>query len=292
MSINTTVQRSPFAQIQLKVHFKMFKIKTVLAFSTIYLFVSCASEPKVYMKSVIESLQIDVSQQNVVVENKQKFKVICHYVAWSFSAKVGIGKCTPEDIDPKLCTHIIYNNHKLNESLLMQEVDQRVAIEQKLLERTIALKLKSPDIKILLSTSGDSDLVTRLISNETARSIFIDFTVKYLRSHGFDGLQINWHDPKIDCVDSWVNCSNTISQYMKFFEEISKKLRENALYLSVYVFVEDDIIGSNISELEKYIDWFLLLQYHYNPGGKTYNRLPLFDHPNQQIRYVDSAVRQ
>lgn len=36
-----------------------------------------------------------------------RYKLVCYYTNWSWY-RPGLGKYTPEDIDPTLCTHIVY----------------------------------------------------------------------------------------------------------------------------------------------------------------------------------------
>lgn len=65
--------------------------------------------------------------------------------SWS-QKRPGVGKFAPENIDPKLCTHIIYafatlKDHKLAEAS-EKDVDRY--------ERVIALREKNPNLKVYL----------------------------------------------------------------------------------------------------------------------------------------------
>lgn len=63
---------------------------------------------------------------------------------WSHK-RPGAGGFTPEDIDPQLCTHVIYAFATLKNNLLSEGNDKDV----EMYERLVALREKNPDIKVL-----------------------------------------------------------------------------------------------------------------------------------------------
>lgn len=48
--------------------------------------------------------------------------MICYYTNWSWY-RPGLGKFTPEDIDPKFCTHIVYGFAVLGDDGLIKPHD-------------------------------------------------------------------------------------------------------------------------------------------------------------------------
>lgn len=50
---------------------------------------------------------------NPIVDRNSEFKVVCYFTNWAWYRQ-GVGKYLPSDIDPDLCTHIIYGFAVLN----------------------------------------------------------------------------------------------------------------------------------------------------------------------------------
>ena len=53
-----------------------------------------------------------------------EYKIVCYFTNWATYRQTGGGKFDPEDIDPKICTHIIYGFAVLDgNTLLMKSHD-------------------------------------------------------------------------------------------------------------------------------------------------------------------------
>lgn len=57
-----------------------------------------------------------------------------------------MGRFSPEDIDPTLCTHVVYAFATLKDHLLTEGSDK----DAEMYPRLIALRDKNPDIKVFL----------------------------------------------------------------------------------------------------------------------------------------------
>lgn len=69
--------------------------------------------------------------------------------SWS-QKRPGLGKFTPEDVDPFICTHVIYafatlKNHRLTEA---DEKDIGSSYDKGMYERVMQLREKNPDLKV------------------------------------------------------------------------------------------------------------------------------------------------
>ena len=76
---------------------------------------------------------------------------VCHHTNWS-QYRPGAGKFFPENIEPDLCTHLIYTFAKIDcntDKLAMFEWN-----DDKLYPRFNALKLKNPGLRTLLTVGG------------------------------------------------------------------------------------------------------------------------------------------
>lgn len=81
----------------------------------------------------------------------KKYVRVCYHTNWS-QYRPGLGKFWPENIDPYLCTHLVYSFAKINrntDTLAMYEWN-----DDKLYPRFNALKQKDPNLKTLLAVGG------------------------------------------------------------------------------------------------------------------------------------------
>lgn len=70
-------------------------------------------------------------------------QVMCYMTSWS-QKRPGSGKFTPGNIDPMLCTHVIYAFGTLKEHMLTETDDK----DSDKYEKVVALREKNPDLKV------------------------------------------------------------------------------------------------------------------------------------------------
>ncbi|XP_072419793.1 acidic mammalian chitinase-like [Chiloscyllium punctatum] len=121
------------------------------------------------------------------------YKLVCYYTNWAH--KRGDCKFLPEDINPRLCTHLIFafavigNNHQI----VAQEND-----DEDLYISFNNLKKRNPNLKTLLSVGGwnfGTEKFTAMASSKETRLIFIKSVIEFLRQKDFDGLDLHWEYP-------------------------------------------------------------------------------------------------
>lgn len=105
------------------------------------------------------------------------------------------GKLTPEMIDTKLCTHIIYKYAVLDETTLTMKVrDTTIDLDKKMYKRIIDLKKTGVKVMIAFGGKKDSvlkkDLYGKLLVDDTVRRTFIDSVIKFFDMYKFDGLDL------------------------------------------------------------------------------------------------------
>lgn len=121
---------------------------------------------------------------------------ICYYSNWS-QYRPGIGKFLPTDIDPFLCTHLVYSFAKLTSqyTLTFYEWNDDVLYVQ-----FNNLKKTNPDLKTLLAVGGwnaGSEIFSNMVSNADYRRTFARQTVEFLRQWDFDGFDLDWEYPAL-----------------------------------------------------------------------------------------------
>ena len=115
---------------------------------------------------------------------------------------IGDGKYSVDNINPNLCTHLIYAFAVLNEtSYRIQEFDSWADIDLNGYSKFVALKAKNPNLKTMISIGGAVDSTdgtgkySKLVSSNTNIQNFVRSVLKFLPKYGFDGLDLNWEFP-------------------------------------------------------------------------------------------------
>ncbi|XP_072028016.1 chitinase-3-like protein 1 [Amphiura filiformis] len=124
----------------------------------------------------------------------------CYYTNWA-QYRPDPMKFFPEDIDPFMCTHIMYafadlkNNHL---TPFEYNDDDFTDGTPGMYTRVNNLKAKNPDLKVSLAVGGwnmgSGPFITMVETKET-RADFISHSIGFLRDRNFDGLDLDWEYP-------------------------------------------------------------------------------------------------
>lgn len=124
--------------------------------------------------------------------------IVCYYSSWAIY-RVGAGKFTVGDIDPTLCTHIVYSFIGLEStgdiSFLDPYNDIGDASHPGQIQQLQALRKVNKDIKILLAIGGYTAGPTNfqeVVRKPVKRAIFVQSAFDLLTQYSLDGLDIDW----------------------------------------------------------------------------------------------------
>lgn len=149
-----------------------------------------------------------------------KFKMICYFTNWAWYRQEG-GKFLPEDIDPDLCTHVLYGFAVLDGSqLTIKPHDSWADIDNSKYRDTLHIifpfspciivlsflefyervaALKSKGIKVLMAIGGWNDSAgnkySRLVNSPSARQRFVTNVIQFIEKYEFQGLDLDWEYP-------------------------------------------------------------------------------------------------
>lgn len=197
----------------------------------------------------------------LILQRGSAYKLVCYFTNWSQDRQAP-GKFTPEDIDPFLCSHLIYSFAKINNNKLVIK-DKNEAI----LYQTInSLKAKNPKLKILLSVGGylfGSKGFHPMVDSSTSRLEFINSAVLFLRNHNLDGLDISWIYPNVKDNTHFIEL---IHELAEAFHKDSIKSTKDRLLLTTGVSAGRQMIDNSyqIKKLATEVDFINLLSFDFH----------------------------
>lgn len=148
---------------------------------------------------------LDLAQQRLVKTNFNLHssniiildRVVCYYGIWSVY-RSGNGQFSVENIDPTLCTHLIYSFIGLQADGNIKHLEENLDINQNNIKRFISLKEKNCNLKTLVAIGGwneGSEIYSAVAADATKRSTLIRSAVTLLQTWGFDGFDLDWEYP-------------------------------------------------------------------------------------------------
>ncbi|KAM3963585.1 chitinase-related protein 1 isoform 2-T3 [Aphomia sociella] len=222
-----------------------------------------------------------------------RYKLVCYYTNWSWY-RPGIGSFVPEDIDPTLCTHIVYGFAVLGSDGLMSAHDSWADYDNEFYKRVVAYKRHGIKVSLALGGWNDSagEKYSKLVNDRTARANFIAHAIPFLEEYGFDGLDLDWEYPKCWQVDCSKGPDSDKEAFADFVQELSAVLKPRGMLLSSAVSPNKIVIdaGYDVPVLARYLDWIAVMTYDYHGqwDKKTGHVAPLYYHPEDDTTYFNA----
>ncbi|XP_042878456.1 probable chitinase 2 [Penaeus japonicus] len=224
-------------------------------------------------------------------------EVVCYLASWSVY-RSGAGKFNIEDVDPTLCTTLIYAFAGLDErTFAMKPIDPRYDVRERALERAVGLRAQNPRLKVVVAVGGwteGSTKYSQMAGNSTSRRAFIDSAVLFIHKYKLDGLDLDWEYPATR-GGSPADKEN----YVVLVKELRQEFSKHGWSLTAAVAADRGIVGVayNIPDLAQHLDYMHIASYDYHGkwDGRTGHNAPLYPRDDEsaedKMRNVEQTVK-
>ncbi|GLV40355.1 Chitinase 7 [Carabus blaptoides fortunei] len=209
-------------------------------------------------------------------------KVVCYYGSWAVYRQEP-GKFDVEQIDPNLCTHIIYSFVGIGEDGSVRVLDAWNDLEENwgkgAFTRFVNLRKLNPSLKALVAIGGWNEGASRfskVASSPQLRATFAKNVVDFVKKYNFDGFDVDWEYPtKSDMGGKPEDLVN----FSSLLKELSQALKSQGLLLTAAVGATEQAATTyyQVPELSKYLDFINVMTYdiHGPWDGMTGHNAPL-----------------
>ncbi|XP_059189057.1 chitotriosidase-1-like [Centropristis striata] len=241
-----------------------------------------------------------ISQLHTLLVPASSSRLVCYFNSEA-EERAEDGKFTVSDIDPNKCTHLIYAFSDINHQHKLVPSCGTDIQRYKLFN---GLKNRNPRLKTLLAVGGltfDISKFSKMVSTRPKRAKFIQSAIKLLRANGFNGLNIDWRNPR---------GAGSQLQDKQRFTSLCKELREafvaegeatkrERLIITASVSAEKPIIDASyeVEQIAKCLDFInvLTFDFHHPWESVTGHHSPLYqgsrDTGNRIYLNTDYAMR-
>lgn len=231
--------------------------------------------------------------------NKKKYMVVCYLGSWA-NYRQGEGKFLIEDIDPQLCTHLIYGFAKLGPNNEIAAYDPYLDLKENwglgAFARFNNLKQKNPELTTILAIGGWNEGSTKysnMAKQKSTRKTFINSCVAFLLKYDFDGLDLDWEYPA-----NRGGAAEDKENFIHLLEEIKQDFKPDGLLVTAAVAAGKGTIDTayNIPKMGELLDIINVMAYDFHGSWEksTGHNAPLYARPDesedQKILNVDYAI--
>lgn len=204
-------------------------------------------------------------------------KIFCYYGSWA-TYRHGNGKFDVENIDPKLCTHVIYTFIGITYSGGVKLLDNWNDISLGSLNKFVSLRIQNPNLKVMVAMGGwneGSASYSTVAASSYLRNTLVDNVIGFLRTYKFDGFDLDWEYPGMrgGSAEDKANFISLLSVFRQRFDA-------EGYILTAAVGVTNNHISYayDIPNMAKYLHYINLMAYdlHGTWDGVTGQNSPLY----------------
>lgn len=210
-------------------------------------------------------------------------RVLCYFESWAIYNN-GQGKFEVKDLDPFVCTHLVYSFVGLGNDNKVKVLDPYADLEEDgglgNMKKLTGLKKQNPTLKVLLAIGGWSEGSTKysnMAASAANRKVFINSIVPFLQSQNFDGLDFDWEYPtERGGTPADKNNFDTL------LSELRTAFTPHGFLLSAAIGAGEGLIKKayNVANLGRILDFINVMTYDYHSeyDGYAHHHSPLYAH--------------
>lgn len=195
----------------------------------------------------------------------------CYWGSWSHY-RTGAGKFSVGQIDPSLCTHLVYAFAKL-ENGVIAAFDPYLDLEDNyglgMYKKVNSLKVAHPHLKTLLAIGGwneGSEKYSSMASTPEGRQRFAQSVLGFLNKYGFDGLDFDWEYPA-----ARGGGPQDKQNFVLLLQELRKVLGPGRLLTAAVSAGKSTVDGAyDVPAIMKHVDYISVMAYDFFGAWNSY----------------------
>ncbi|XP_046436427.1 probable chitinase 2 [Neodiprion fabricii] len=194
-------------------------------------------------------------------------KIVCYFGSWAVY-RPGNGKIEISNLDPSLCTHMIYTFVGITEAGEVKVLDPWADLPDNGgkagFQKFNALRERHQGMKTLVAIGGwneGSEKYSRVAGKPALRSHFADNAVNFVLKYGFDGLDIDWEYP-----NQRGGTPADVRNFVLLLKELRARFDEHHLILTAAVAAAKISAGLSydIPTISKYLHFINIMTYDFH----------------------------
>ncbi|XP_046683989.1 probable chitinase 2 isoform X2 [Homalodisca vitripennis] len=223
--------------------------------------------------------------------------VACYVSTWA-RYRTDRGQFTIDDIDPSLCTHLIYAFAGLdNTTSSIKSLDPYNDLEENYglgsYKKMAALRKKYPHLTVSVAIGGwneGSVNYSVLAADADRRKLFVESVVNFMRTHGFNGFDLDWEFPA-----KRGGAPEDKENFVALVKELHTSLKPEGWSLTAALGAGKDTmeVAYDLSQLNQYLDHIHLMCYDYHGkwDSQTGANAPLHSADPNDVNTVEYSVK-
>ncbi|XP_045457634.1 probable chitinase 2 [Melitaea cinxia] len=194
--------------------------------------------------------------------------VVCYIATWA-AYRPGAGKYDISDLEPSLCTHLVYSFAGLDETThSIKSLDPWQDLEKDYgkagYKRLVSLKERYPHLKVTVAIGGwneGSPKYSAMASKPETRAKFVQSVLFFLDTNNFDGLDLDWEYP----TKRGGNPEDK-ANYVSLVKELKEAFEPRQYILTAALGAGKETMDSayELAKLSRYLDFIHMMCYDYH----------------------------
>lgn len=213
---------------------------------------------------------------------------VCYFGSWA-KYRPGAGHFDVENIDPYLCTHLIFGFAGLKENKIVALDPYNELVEdwgKGAYRRFVKLKRFNPNLKALIAIGGwneGSQKYSQMAKDPAARAVFIQSCMEFIEKHEFDGLDMDWEYPGSRDGAAPEDKEN----FVTLLTEMRAAFAPKGYLLTAAVSAGQGTIDKayDVPRISELLDLINVMSYDYHGAwaNYTHHNAPLHKHPGDDL---------